>query len=132
MEKMKKISILLIVLVFISCKSGSDTEIDTENWDVFYKAFHSDSLFQLSRIADEFEGESFEEEETIKLTKANWRMLKTTIYEIDTTEYKVEIEKNGPVVKTRIFEDGSGTDIQSEFKLINGKWYLVKHIDNFN
>jgi hypothetical protein len=74
----------------------------------------------------------FEGGEIVDLTKENWRMLKTTIYEIDTTKYKVELIKTDSLIKTRVFIENSGVDIQSTFKLINKKWYLITHIDYFN
>jgi hypothetical protein len=129
---MKKCYVLIIGLLMTSCSSQNDKDIAVEKWEEFYYKFHKDSLFQLSRIADEFEGINFEEGEVQDINKENWTMLKNTIFEVDTTKYKIEFNKTDSLVTTRVYLEGTGIDIRSAFKLMNKKWYIVSHINNFN
>ncbi|MDA3861251.1 MAG: hypothetical protein PF445_08485 [Melioribacteraceae bacterium] len=125
---MKKIFCFLTLSLIFSCSY----QVPEENWDEFYQTFHSDSLFQVSRLGENFVGKGFYGEKVEKITKDNWSFLRSGIYDVDSTKYKTEIifEKNK--VKTRVYVDNSGIDIQSTFKKYNGKWFLIEHSDNFN
>jgi len=123
------LKILFLVLVLISCKTSDNSIQNVENWDEFYVKFHQDSLFQISRIHDSIEAVQIDGGATKYLTKENWVMMKGTIYEVDTTIYKVEIEMDSASVHHRVYIENSGFDVQIYFNLIDNKWYLTKFID---
>ena len=124
---MKKL-IFLILVVLWSCSPKSEGE----DWIEFYEKFHSDSLFQISRISENFEGHKFYGESVEKITKDNWQFLPRGVYDVDTTEYKTDVNISLNKVETRIYVENSGIDIRLTYEKINDKWYLVSFIDNFN
>ena len=103
-----------------------------EDWHEFYEKFHSDSLFQVSRISDNFEGVKFYGDTVENITKSNWRFIRSGVYDVDTSQYKTEVNISDDKVETRIYVENSGIDIKLTYEKINNKWYLVRFIDNFN
>jgi len=96
----------------------------TENFNSFYKRFHTDSIFQISRVKfPVIKGENPETE------KKNWMMHRATVSSIDTSMFKTKITKTGNYYKEVIYIDGGGFYLEREFKRINGKWYLTSFVD---
>ena len=122
------LKILLVGLVLISCQSNKNAIQNVEDWDEFYVKFHKDSLFQISRIHDSISAVDIDGMGTKYLTKENWQMFKGTVYEVDTTRYKVEIEMDSVSVHHRVYIGNSGFDIHIYYNLIDKKWYLTKYI----
>ena len=126
---MKKFIFVLILPLLFSCSNN----ISDENWDIFYKKFYADSLFQVNRLDNNFVGKGFYGGENIKkITKDNWVFLRSGIYDIDTTQYKTSIVFGKDKVKTRVYVENSGIDIRSTFIKHDGKWYLKEYLDNFD
>ena len=124
---MKKLIFLIFaVLWYCTPKSGG------EEWMEFYEKFHSDSLFQVSRISENFEGTKFYGDTVQNITKSNWRFIHSGVYDVDTSLYKTEVNISDDRVETRIYVENSGIDIKLTYEKINDKWYLVSFIDNFN
>jgi hypothetical protein len=124
---MKKLSTIFCVVLW-SCSPASTTE----EWQDFYQKFHSDSLFQISRLSENFEGARFYGEIVEEITKDNWQFLPYGVYEVDTTQYQTEVDVSENKVETRIYVENSGIDIRLTYEKIKDKWFLVSFIDNFN
>lgn len=115
--------------------------ITNENFEVFYKRFYSDSLFQISRIifplkgfnSDEYDSELGKKNPPYFWKRKEWKFLETlpqnyVRYEKKdwVEEYKKEIKHNKDLsVLEKIFIVDSGYIDERIFKLIKGKWYLV-------
>ena len=123
-----KRSIFVICAALWSCAPKSTTEDFRE----FYEKFHSDSLFQVSRLSENFEGSKFYGESVEKINKDNWQFLPKGVYDVDTLQYETEVNISENKVETRIYVENSGIDIRLTYEKINDKWYLVSFVDNFN
>ena len=124
---MKKLIVIFCVLLW-SCSPQSTTE----NWKDFYLKFHSDSLFQISRLSENFKGTRFYGESVEEITKDNWQFLEKGVYDVDTTQFETEVDISENKVETRIYVENSGIDIRLTYEKIKDQWFLVSFIDNFN
>lgn len=123
--------LLLLALLACAChsvKNGRNSEPD-ENFNHFYLLFHSDTVFQMERIQFPLEGGSYDSENETKWNKKNWQLKKYTVYDVDTTQYKVEFNLTDTLVNERIYIPNSGFDFQCKYKLIDGKWFLIYCMD---
>jgi hypothetical protein len=123
---------ILILLSLIGCKPVNDvpkeklnSKSTIENFETFYNKFHADSSFQISRIKFPLEGFSTDGNEEKKWTKDNWDLLKTKIYDIDTSHYKISYKKTDKSFTEKIWVEDSGFSMEYRFELINNKWFLV-------
>jgi hypothetical protein len=138
--KMKNI-LITSVLVFslISCLNkhkndvilNNDQNINKENFDIFFKRFNNDSVFQISRIIFplnneiyDFESDKFFKE---KIKQENWKYFNfatlskkyiTTLDKIKEDEVKLNIQ----IVDT-------GVNIDYFFTFKSNKWVRVKIVD---
>jgi len=125
------ISFLTLFIVLNQCSRhhGKD-KADLEKFDDFYSRFHSDSLFQLSRISFPIGGfilnENGEEE---PWTRENWIMHKIKATDVDTSLFKVNITHTPDSVSELIFIEDGGFMARRTFKNKDGKWYLVFYSD---
>lgn len=145
LNTMKQKILLTGILIFASCvllfmsscsnkitKSNIDNSSisHSENFDSFYDKFVSDSLFQLSRIKFPLEGQNIDESEMENWNhedwnRDNWQLMKTKIYDVDTTQFKVDYKKEDKQFNGKIWIDNSGFDMEFKFELIENKWFLV-------
>lgn len=101
-----------------------------EDFNSFYNKFHRDSVFQIKRIKFPLEGYAIDtSEQTTVWNKNNWITHRNTIDAVDTAVFKVETIKQVGTYYEKIFIEGGGFASERLFKRINGKWYLVKYID---
>ena len=127
--------ILLVVLVVGGCRStkeasgSADAGLLTENFDRFYDRFHADSSFQVSRISFPLRGYSADSDTVTQWTPENWPMMKTRIYDVDTTIYKVSFKRSPGVFEQKVWLEHSGFSSESRFELKGRKWYLVYVLD---
>jgi hypothetical protein len=124
---MKKFILILWISLWSCSQQGG-----SEDWYEFYEKFHSDSLFQISRISENFEGIKFYGDKVENITKNNWRFIPNGVYDVDTNLYKTEVNYSDDKVETRIYLENSGIDIKLTYEKIDNKWYLIRFIDNFN
>lgn len=103
-----------------------------EGFDEFYKKFLEDSVFQISRIQFPLGGEKITNDKTSEWSRDNWITMKASVFEIDTTEFKVEIEKSDSLNTFKVFIPNSGFELIMKFKLIDTRWYLVYCKDMFS
>jgi hypothetical protein len=125
--------ISLAVCCFISCNSGrskvSNTAKIIEDFDQFYEKFHKDSAFQMSRLKFPLQGHN---EFGNKWTVDNWDIMKSKIYEVDKSQFKVEFKKTEKIFFQKVWIDGSGFSSECRFELVNGKWFLVSALEHNN
>lgn len=114
----------------VGSKGSFQTSNTTEEFDLFNKRFHNDSVFQLSRIAFPIGGEYADGESRFKWTRHNWLLMREPIGSaLSSNEYKHEVNRSDSLVTERIWIDSSGFNIERHFKLIKGKWYLTYYDD---
>jgi hypothetical protein len=112
---------------------GSDNQKPSqEDFREFYQRFVNDSAFQKSRLLFPLEGEKIVDEQAHSWTPGNWTLIRASVYEIDTTEYKVEIEDQETLKSFRIYIPDSGFELLIKFKIVSGKWYLFYCKDMFS
>ena len=125
-----------ILILFATCKpvrhSTTNTSVNSsaEDFDKFYKRFHSDSLFQISRINFPLEGMSIDGNGEKKWTRENWELMRTRIYDVDTTEYKTTYKKYPKQFTQKAWLENSGFSTECRFELIKKKWFLVYVMDH--
>ncbi|OXA80438.1 hypothetical protein SAMN05444397_102211 [Flavobacterium aquidurense] len=135
-----KILFLAAFLVLIGCqnknKKSSDlnkksAKIETsEKFNQFNIRFHSDSIFQISRIDFPIEGLSVSGFDRHKWTKENWEFMIIPVSEKNTIdEYEHSLIKNDSLVIERFWIPDSGFEVERQFKLIRNKWFLVYYND---
>ncbi len=144
---MKNVIVLLCIVIaygLVGCKQKSNQTAakvsdqydgqQTEDFQTFYTKFLKDGAFQLSRIQFPLDGDISEDGRMIsdKIEKEDWELLIGSIYDVDTTEYRVEIKEDPKDVFHRIYIPDSGIDIVSKYQNINNKWYLVYYKSIFN
>jgi hypothetical protein len=136
--KIIKIAILLGILL-PSCVDNHETTINiknqSESFQIFYKRFTSDSIFQLSRVSFPLKGHYMDndiagtvEEDTYIWTKQNWRI----IHHIDKSkkdQYKIteNISDSLAIIKTEGIDENF--IFEETYKKINGKWFLITLTD---
>ena len=79
-------------------------------------------IFPLDGIKVEYDGEK-------KWSKKNWTTLKTKIYDVDTTEFKIEYKKTNDSFYQKFWIEDSGFWGEYRFRLINNKWYMVYAVE---
>lgn len=133
-----KFLIIITSLFLYSCDKREINRISESNkrkniiedFDRFYDKFHKDSIFQISRIKFPLDGAKFDSGEEMKWSINNWTMLKTRIFDVDTTEFKVEFKKNKDSFYEKFWIENSGFWGEYKFRLIENKWYLVYAVDH--
>ncbi|MGI6479380.1 MAG: hypothetical protein ACOX0M_08070 [Salinivirgaceae bacterium] len=100
-----------------------------ENFDKFYNRFHTDSTFQMSRIKFPLQGKIIQGDQETKWSRDNWIMMKTRIYDIDTTMYKTTFKKRETSFYQKFWLENSGLSSEYRFELIGNKWFLVYALD---
>jgi len=128
---------LFIIVVCFSCAMPKETQnrdIGTEmqqaeDFDEFYRKFHSDSIFQMSRIQFPLKGSNRDGFDESKWKKSTWEMHKVGVQEVDTTIFKIEIKKTDSLYTERIYVDQAGFDMTRTFELLDSKWYLTIYVE---
>jgi len=98
---------------------------NAENFDNFYQRFHKDSLFQISRVKFPLKGQQVRMTGASNWKKENWLMIKAKAGEIDRTLYNVKTLKKDDSYFEGIYCKNCVFTFEMEYKLINGKWFLV-------
>jgi len=132
---LKLISILIFVFL-TSCSlvknnqtHDSENKTAIEDFEAFYDKFHSDSIFQMSRIKFPLKGFMVDGLEQENWKKKNWSTLKTKVYDIDTTMYMTDYIKTYKSFIEKVWIKDSGFFVEYRFKVIRRKWYLVYAVD---
>jgi hypothetical protein len=132
---------LLLLLCVLSCNTNDNKaatapkhkpEIHSkiEDFEVFNKRFHTDTLFQMERIKFPLEGGYADGFERGEWTKDNWEYFENPIPAKDLPkDYKQKVTHSDTLVTESIWIDNSGFSTERHFKLINDKWFLVYYLD---
>lgn len=128
MLKNQPIKLLLAIsliagIAFSSCTSNKMIG-RFENFDEFYSKFHSDSVFQLSRISFPLKGKKIDSSGEQNWSKENWSMLTIPVFEVDTTVFKVHYERSNMVFNQKSWIENSGFSVEHRFELVKRKWFL--------
>lgn len=116
---------ILLGLLFKSISSNY-----SENFEEFNRQFHSDSIFQLSRINFPIEGKLIEGFDKQNWTSKNWELMKIPVSEKSSLRnYKHSVRKTEDFVIEKFWIDNSGFHFERRFKKIDGKWFLIYYND---
>lgn len=148
MKNSSFLSLFILALIFLSCnkvkeansKSGAavsnasvlkpvEKELP-ENFDEFNKKFHSDSLFQVSRVDFPIEGKHVTGFEQHNWTRKNWQFQAVPVAEkSEIEEYNHTLVKTDTLITERFWIPNSGFEVERQFKLIRNKWFLIYYND---
>lgn len=153
-HSMMKYILILVVLVSIlgACnrtskevtknKTKSETKVEVikpkktdkvavyEDFESFYTKFHHDSIFQIKRVKFPLEGYAIDtSEQATRWSKNNWITHRNTVNKIDTAVFTIETSKQKNSYYEKVYIEGGGFSSERAFKRINGKWFLVKFVD---
>src|SRR5687767_4007615 len=96
----------LALMAAMSCSSSKSTTAGAgEDFDKFYDKFHKDMTFQMSRLKFPLQGHN---EFGKAWTKTNWQLMKGKIYEVDKSQYQVDIKKTSQSFFQKVWIDGAG------------------------
>jgi len=129
-------NVLILLLLFNYCSSANiedkQDECDKgEVFDEFYRKFHTDSSFQLSRIDFPLKGykRTGNENPDINDGKYYWKKKNWIVHKKfdldDNSIYKQDKVFKDTLVVDKIYIENSGFSIERHFKLIDCKWKLV-------
>lgn len=96
-----------------------------EDFAVFYERFHSDSAFQMSRIRFPLQGLIDDGYEEIAWTPENWELMRTRIYQVDTTKFKTKVKKKKKYFEQKLWIEGTSFSSKRRFELLGNRWFLV-------
>ncbi len=123
---------LLISIFFISILitliglSFSYSQNRAEKFETFNKRFHSDSVFQLKRIAFPIQGGYFATDTFFSWTPENWILHRNAIGEaVDKAIFDHTIKRLDKMVTEKITISNSGFSFERRFTLKNRIWYLT-------
>ena len=80
----------------------------------------------MSRIKFPLDGIKFDSGEEMKWSKNNWTMLKTRIFDVDTTEFKIEFKKNNDSFYQKFWIENSGFWGEYKFRLLQILFNVLK------
>ena len=63
-------------------------------------------------------------------TRENFGLLKTRIYDVDTSEFNISYKKTHNKFIQKFWIDNSGFWSEFKFKLIDKKWYLISVVEH--
>lgn len=138
-DSLNKTGLFVIVFFAIlvslpSCKTvkhkTDNKSVAVEDFDAFYKRFHEDVAFQMTRINFPLGGELIEGNKTIKWTKNNWAPMKVKIDEVDTKMFKTSKLKTQTTFEQKVWIPNSGFKSVYKFELINNKWMLIYALEH--
>ena len=130
----KKLQVIFGLVVVFSILLGlfiqSMSSNRSENFEEFNRQFHSDSIFQLSRIKFPIEGKLIDGFKEQNWTSKNWELMKIPVLEKSSLpNYKHSIRKTNGVVIEKFWIDNSDFLVERRFKRIDGKWFLIYYND---
>jgi hypothetical protein len=130
----KKLPLLLAAIIVITILLGlfikSVSSDHSEPFAAFNIRFHSDSIFQISRINFPLEGKSVDGFEKQNWSSENWKFQKTPVKnKVSISVYKQSLSKTDEEVIEKFWIANSGFKVERKFKRINGKWFLVFYDD---
>jgi hypothetical protein len=112
-------------------ESGAIEMIQSEDFNHFYDAFLSDSLYQINHVQFPIEGMIAECDTSIELTKTNWKFLKDDFRSIKESELNsIKIEQSAGKVHFILIRNEIGIIQEMTFIKKDNEWYLVYYFLN--
>lgn len=100
-----------------------------EDFESFYNKFLKDSAFQISRVQFPLKGQQSHLKGTNAWKKEKWIMIKAKASEVDRSVYNVKTVKKDDYYFEGIYCKNCVFSFEMEYRLINGKWYLVSLVE---
>lgn len=119
---------LLLFIFLTSCINTTETAIvkpANESFENFNTRFHTDSLFQLSRIKFPIGGQFVDGFERHEWTIENWDLHKEPVSGKKLKGFEHTITKTDTTVVEKIWIENSGFNFERKFKIIEGQWFLT-------
>jgi len=138
--KMRRLYVLtmLFLILITSCKKSKESRISqssisgkTENFDDFFKKFKTNMDFQKSRLSSDLFIETFEEKDTVKIKCEDFKFIYGET-DIEGRQIFYRIDKKSSKEIIVIITEENGVNVEHNFKLRNGKWFLYKIVDYSN
>ena len=129
MNSIKSLLLITLAIVFLTNCSTPKGVLRSEDFNLFYNRFHSDTVFQLKRIKFPIDGYRVDHDGETLWNKENWNYLTTKVYDVDTTKYSVHYEKLNNSFYQKSWIMNSGFNSEYRFELLKRKWYLVYALD---
>jgi len=124
--------ILFFCLGLICCNVSRQVPVSAqEQFEVFYKRFHQDSIFQMQRIQQPLGGYKIEGQQMRTWQEVKWVTHKKGKGEIDESIYEINSEKQEGKIREKITIPNSTFLMERNFERINGKWFLVYCLEIF-
>ena len=103
------------------------TKSKEEAFSDFYQRFYTDSLFQYSRIKFPLPGINTDDQDIGGNKPYNWQKDRWQLnYMPDKKAFNCKTTKSGNLIIEKITShDDPGLIVESRFKEINGKWFLI-------
>lgn len=106
--------------------SPSFAQSKAENFEKFNQRFHTDSVFQLKRIAFPVGGGYFANDTSFSWTPENWILHRKAIgEEVDKSMFDYSLRRTDRWVIEKITIPNSGFSFERRFSLKNRLWYLT-------
>jgi hypothetical protein len=106
-------------------ESKASKPLKSEDFETFYQKFHSDSLFQISRVQFPLKGQQIHLKGTSSWKKEKWLMIKAKASEVDRSVYNIKTLKKDDYYFEGIYCKNCIFTFEMEFRLLNGKWFLT-------
>lgn len=121
-----KITIFISIAILLTSCNNLTTDED-EKFAVFNLKFHSDSLFQMSRIKFPIGGKKIDGWETREVwSTKNWEMLKSPVSgKNEFKEYQHNVIYSDTLVTEKYWIENSGFSTEVRFRIVDGKWFLI-------
>ncbi len=129
-------STLLVMTVLQKTKkkdatsSGSNTDYGVDNFDAFYKRFHSDSVFQMEHVLFPLKGLPANAdsltvlEDNFNWEQSEWKMHKP--FDTDDPAFQIEVQAITPdLYQEVIYHKISGYAMLRKFAKVEKDWYLI-------
>jgi hypothetical protein len=143
-------AIFMIVILFFISSCNENKKVETkllpktevkkeklisEDFDIFFKKFSTDSAFRISRVNFPLKGFNSDEtntnlkDQSYLWSKEDWLFYADEDFKNQKSEdiLKTDINKDGTYIIFRIYKENSGYDIQYKFKENNKRWFLVNY-----
>ena len=96
-----------------------------EDFSVFYTRFHSDSIFQMSRLREPLLGMKKIQGQEIPWTINNWDLMITKVQDMDLSIYRTRVKNKKKYFEQEVWTENKNYFSAHRFELHGSKWYLV-------
>ena len=121
-------ALILLIIIVASCKSNQQSKICEADFDMFFKKFANDSVFQKRHVNFPLTS-YYNESDSLKHYEVSENNYTFTDFTNDKTLYDVSTDiKKDSVVYTRLWRESYGA-MTFKFSRINNCWMLVEYRD---